>query len=100
MFTVIKFIIAYFVFLSGIRNGQHENMCYRTVDLLAVWYVRQKLSFTLSKERRLSVLRTVLRRIFLSLKEEIRGGWKRLRNDKFHNLHSSPNIFMMIELGR
>jgi hypothetical protein len=34
----------------------------------------------------------VLRRIFGPKREEVAGGWRRLRNVEFHNLYASPNI--------
>jgi hypothetical protein len=34
----------------------------------------------------------VLRRVFGPKKEKVAGGWKRLHNEEFHNLYTSPNI--------
>jgi hypothetical protein len=34
----------------------------------------------------------VLRRIFRPKREELAGGWRRLRNEELHNLCTSPNI--------
>jgi hypothetical protein len=36
----------------------------------------------------------VLRRIFGPTREEVTGGWKRLRNEELHNLYVSPNILL------
>jgi hypothetical protein len=33
-------------------------------------------------------------------REEVTGGWEKLRNEKFHNLSSSSNIIMLIKLRR
>jgi hypothetical protein len=33
-----------------------------------------------------------LRRIFGIKREEVAGGWRRLRNEELHNLNASPNV--------
>jgi hypothetical protein len=42
----------------------------------------------------------VLRRIFGSKRNEVTGGWRKLNNDKLHNLYSSPSIIRMIKSRR
>jgi hypothetical protein len=42
----------------------------------------------------------VLRRIFRPKRGEWTGGWRKLHNEKLHNLYSSPNIIRMIKLRR
>jgi hypothetical protein len=45
----------------------------------------------------------VLRRIFGPKRDEVLGGWRKLHNEKFHNLYSSPSIIRIIkedEIGR
>jgi hypothetical protein len=42
----------------------------------------------------------VLRRIFVSTREEIAGGRKRLHNEELHKLYASPNIIIVIMLRR
>jgi len=37
-----------------------------------------------------------LRRIFGHTKEEAAGAWKKLNNQEFHNLYSSPNFSTLI----
>jgi len=39
----------------------------------------------------------VLRRIFGPKREEVVGGWKRLHNEKLHNLYASPNIIRVMK---
>jgi hypothetical protein len=52
----------------------------------------------LTEERRLRVFENrVLRRIFGQKKDEVIGNWRKLRNEEFHNLYSSPNIIRMIK---
>jgi hypothetical protein len=38
----------------------------------------------------------VLRRIFAPKRDEVMGNWRKLHNEEFHNLYSSPNIIRMI----
>jgi hypothetical protein len=38
----------------------------------------------------------ILRRIFGPKREEVAGGWRRLHNEEFHNLYTSPNIVRVI----
>jgi hypothetical protein len=42
----------------------------------------------------------VLRRIFGPKREEVAGGWRRLRNEELHNLYASPNIIRVIKSKR
>jgi hypothetical protein len=37
----------------------------------------------------------VVRRIFGPKRDEITGGWVKLRNEELHNLYSSPDIIRM-----
>jgi len=39
----------------------------------------------------------VLRRVFGRKKEEVAGEWRKLRNEKFSDLYSSPNIIGVIK---
>jgi hypothetical protein len=40
----------------------------------------------------------VLRRTFGLKRDEVTGDWRKLSNEKLHNLYSSPNIFRMIKV--
>ena len=42
----------------------------------------------------------VLRRIFGPKRDEVRGEWRKLHNDKFNDLYCSPNIFRVIKSRR
>jgi hypothetical protein len=42
----------------------------------------------------------VLRRIFEPKRDEVTGTWRKLHNEKFHNLYSSPSIITMIKQRR
>jgi hypothetical protein len=37
----------------------------------------------------------VLRRVFGSKREEVEGGWRRLRNEELHNLYALLNIIII-----
>jgi hypothetical protein len=54
----------------------------------------------LREEHRLRVFENkVLRRIF-GPKREVDGSWRKLHNNEFHNLYSSPNIVRVIKTRR
>jgi hypothetical protein len=42
----------------------------------------------------------VLRRIFGLTRDEVRGGWRKLRNEELHDLYYSPSIIKIIKLRR
>jgi len=42
----------------------------------------------------------VLRRIFGRKRKEVVGGWRRLHNEKLHNLYTSPTIINVIKSTR
>jgi len=42
----------------------------------------------------------VLRRIFGLKREEVAGGWRRLRNEELHNLYGSPYIIRVTKSRR
>jgi hypothetical protein len=41
-----------------------------------------------------------LRRIFGPKRDEVTGGWRKLHNEKLHNLYPSQNIIRMIKSRR
>jgi hypothetical protein len=42
----------------------------------------------------------VLRRIFGPKREEVAGDWRRLHNEKLHNMYTSPNILSLFSSRR
>jgi hypothetical protein len=59
------------------------------------WYL------TLREEHRLRVFESrVLRKLFGTERDEMKGDWRKLHNEELHNLYSSPSIIRMIEARR
>jgi hypothetical protein len=42
----------------------------------------------------------VLRRMFVPMRDEVIGGWRKLHNEELHNLYTSSNIIRMIKSRR
>jgi hypothetical protein len=60
-----------------------------------------KLGLTLREEHRQRMFENrVLRRIFGPKRVEVTGEWRKLHNEKLHNLYSSPNIIRQIKSRR
>jgi hypothetical protein len=73
---------------------------YKTVILPVVLHGCETWSLALREEHRLRNFENrVLRRIFGPKREED-GSWRKLHNDEFHNLYSSPNIVRVIKSRR
>jgi hypothetical protein len=77
---------------------------YKTIILPVVLYGCETWSLTLREEHRLRVFANrVLRRIFGPKGDEVTGEWRKLQNEEFHNLYSSPDIIRQVmanEVGR
>jgi hypothetical protein len=74
-----------------------KDKIYKTIILPFVLYGCETLSLTLREEHRLRVFENrVLRRIFGAKRDDVMGKWRKLRNEEFHNLYSSPNIIRLI----
>jgi hypothetical protein len=53
---------------------------------------------TVREEHKLRVIENrVLRRIFGPKRDGMTGGWRKLHNEEFHNLYSSPSIIRIIK---
>jgi hypothetical protein len=73
------------------------------MELTSSIYIRRTLvnSLTLREEHRLRVFENkVLRRIFGSKRDEVRGEWRILHNEELHKLYSSPKLIRMIKSRR
>jgi len=74
MLAIIRCRIFFFLFAIQILKIQ----IYRTIALLVVLYGCETWSLTLGEERRLRVFENrVLRRIFRTKRDEVRGEWKK-----------------------
>jgi hypothetical protein len=59
------------------------------------------LSLTLREKHRLKVSESrVLRGIFGQRRDEVAGEWRKLHNEKLHDVYSSPSIIRMIKPRR
>jgi len=74
---------------------------YRTIILPVVLHGRETWSLTLKEKRRLRVFENrVLRSILWPRRYEVMGECRKLHNEEFNNLYSSPNIVRMIKSRR
>jgi hypothetical protein len=73
---------------------------YTTIILPLVLYGRETWSLTLKEEYRLRVFENRVSRRILGLRmNEVTGDWRKLHNEEFRNLYSSPNIIRIIKSG-
>jgi hypothetical protein len=71
---------------------------YKTIILPVVLYRCGTWYLTLREEHRLRVFENrVLRRTFGPNRDEVIGGWRKLHNEEFHKLDSSPRIIRVIK---
>jgi len=71
---------------------------HRNIILPVVLYGCETWSLKLREKPRLRVSENrVLRRIFVSRRDEVIGNWRKLHNEKLNDLYSSPNIFRVIK---
>jgi hypothetical protein len=78
--------------ISDFLNIQnvHLKALHEIIILSVVLYGCETWSLTLREEHRWRVFdNRVLRRIFGPKREELVGGWRRLRNEELHNLYLS-----------
>jgi hypothetical protein len=74
---------------------------YKTIILPVILYGCKTWSLTLREEHRLRVFENkVLRRMFGPKRDEVTGGWRKLRNEELHDLYSSPSIIRIIKSKR
>jgi hypothetical protein len=74
---------------------------YKNIILPVVLYGCENWSLKLREEHRLRVLENrVLRRIFVSKRDDVVGGWRKLHDEKLHNLYSVPSIVRIIKSVR
>jgi hypothetical protein len=73
---------------------------YKTVILPIVLYGFETWSLTLWEELKLRKFDNRLMRIFEPKKNEVTGGWGKLRSEELHNLYSSSGVIKVITSRR
>jgi hypothetical protein len=70
---------------------------YKTIILPVLLYECETWSLTIREEYRLKMSENRVQRRISGTKREVTGGWKKLHNERFHSLHSSPHIIRVIK---
>ena len=71
------------------------------IILPVVLYGCETWSLTLREERRLRVFENrVLRRVFGLNRDEVTGGWRKIRNEEPSDLYSLPNVVRVVKSRR
>jgi hypothetical protein len=66
-----------------------------------VLYECETWSLTLKEKHRLRVFEnSMLRRMIGSKTDEVTGGCRKVHNEEFHNLYSSPSLIRIVKTGR
>jgi hypothetical protein len=74
---------------------------HKTIILPVVLYGCETWSLTVREEHKLRAFENrVLRRIFVNKRDGVTGGWRKLHNEKLHNLYSWPSIIRIIKSRR
>ena len=83
---------------SSLLSKNLKIKIYRTIILPVVLYGCETWPLTLREEHRLRVFENrVLRRIYGSKRDGVRGQWRKLHNEELKSLYSSPNIVRVIK---
>jgi hypothetical protein len=82
---------------SRLLSGKLKVKIYKTI-ILPVLYGCDTWSLTLREEHRLRVFENrVLRGIFGTKWDEVKGKWRKLHSGELHNLYSSPDIIRQVK---
>jgi hypothetical protein len=74
---------------------------YKAIIFPAVSYECETWSLTLSEEHELRVFENgALREIFITKRNDVIGGWRKLHNEELYNLYCSPDIVSIAKLRR
>ena len=75
-----------------------KRLRYTELILPVVFCGCETWSLTLREERRLRMFENRMLRIFGPKRDEVKGKWRKLHNEKLNDLYSSPNIVRVIKL--
>jgi hypothetical protein len=79
----------------------YRDNIYKIIILPVVLYGCETWSLTLREEHRLRVFENkVLTRIFQPKRDQVMGGWRKMHNEVFRDLNSSPSIIRIIKSRR
>ena len=93
---LLTFSAESFVFQLPSKNLKIK--IYRTIIVLDVLYVCKTWPLSLREKRRLRLFENwVLRRIFGPRRDKLTGEWRKLSNEEFNDLDSSPNNVQVIK---
>jgi len=99
MECLLSFGAESFVLQFAIQKFQIE--IYRTIILPVVVNGCETWPFTLREERKLRLFENrVLRRTFVSKRDEVTREWRKLYNEELIDLYSSPSVFRVIKSKR
>jgi hypothetical protein len=94
-------MLQYNILSSCLLSRNIKIRIYRTIILPVVLCGYETWSLTLRKEHRLRVFeKRVLRRTTELKRDEVTEGWRKLHNEKLHNVYSSPSIIRKINSMR
>ena len=83
---------------SSLLSKDTKIKVHRTIILPVVLYGCETWSLTLREESRLRVFENiVMRRIFGSKRDEVKGEWRELHKEELNDLYCSPNIVRVIK---
>ena len=99
-YGITALVLTRLSFRMQIMNGLKFDI-YRNVIFRVALYGCETWSFALRGECRLRVFENgMLRRLFGPKKDEASGEWRRLHNEEFYAVYSSPNIIRGIKSRR
>jgi hypothetical protein len=74
-----------------------KTRTYKSIILPVVLYECKTWSLTLREEYEQSTFENRVLQGIIGPMREVAGGWKKLLNEKLHNLYSSPSIIKMVK---
>jgi hypothetical protein len=86
---------------SSLLPKNMKTKIYRIGILPVVLCGRETWSLALREKHELSVFENrMVRKILAPMRDEVIGGWRRLRNEQVYDMYSSLNVIRVIKLRR